>query len=203
MAADARVAVQFRPPSTDRYAHMAIYPYPMHLVSNWQLGDGTNIVIRPIRPEDAEIEQAFVRDLSEESRYFRFMNSIQELSQAMLVRFTQIDYNREIALIAVTQTHDDKTEPKEIEVGVARYATNPDGESCEFAIVIADHMHGKGLGNKLMTTLMDAGREKGLKIMQGEVLSQNNHMLKLMKNLDFTIEANLEDDSIKTIYKLL
>lgn len=182
---------------------MAIYPYPMHLVSNWQLGDGTNIVIRPIRPEDAEIEQAFVRDLSEESRYFRFMNSIQELSQAMLVRFTQIDYNREIALIAVTQTHDDKTEPKEIEVGVARYATNPDGESCEFAIVIADHMHGKGLGNKLMTTLMDAGREKGLKIMQGEVLSQNNHMLKLMKNLDFTIEANLEDDSIKTIYKLL
>ncbi|MFZ3088211.1 MAG: bifunctional acetate--CoA ligase family protein/GNAT family N-acetyltransferase [Methylotenera sp.] len=203
LAADARVAVQFRPPSTDRYAHMAIYPYPMHLVSDWQLGDGTNIVIRPIRPEDAEIEQAFVRDLSEESRYFRFMNSIQELSQAMLVRFTQIDYSREIALIAVTQTHDDQTEPKEIEVGVARYATNPDGESCEFAIVIADNMHGKGLGNKLMTALMDAAREKGLKVMQGEVLSKNSHMLKLMKNLNFTIEPNPEDDSIKTVYKVL
>jgi len=59
-----------------------------------------------------------------------------------------------------------QTEPKEIEVGVARYATNPDGESCEFAIVIADNMHGKGLGNKLMTALMDAAREKGLKVMQ-------------------------------------
>jgi acetyltransferase len=203
LAADARVIVAFRTPSADRYAHMAIYPYPSHLVSNWQLSDGSNIVIRPIRPEDAELEQAFVRELSEESRYFRFMNSIQELSPAMLVRFTQIDYSREIALLAVKETHGHKTDKKELEVGVARYATNPDGESCEFAIVIADNMHGKGLGSKLMTVLMDAARERGLKVMQGEVLSQNNHMLKLMKNLGFTIETSKEDDSIKTVYKLL
>jgi acetyltransferase len=64
-------------------------------------------------------------------------------------------------------------------------------------------MHGKGLGSKLMTVLMDAARERGLKVMQGEVLSQNNHMLKLMKNLGFTIETSKEDDSIKTVYKLL
>ena len=203
LAADARVVVGFRTPSTDRYAHMAIYPYPSHLVSNWQLSDGTNIIIRPIRPEDAELEQAFVRELSEESRYFRFMNSIQELSQAMLVRFTQIDYSREIALVAVTETHSRKTDAKEIELGVARYATNPDGESCEFAIVIADNMHGRGLGSKLMTALMDAARENGLKVIQGEVLSHNSHMLKLMKNLNFTIETSKEDDSIKSVYKLL
>jgi len=203
LAADARVVVGFRTPNADRYAHMAIYPYPAHLISSWQLSDGSNIVIRPIRPEDAEIEQAFVRKLSEESRYFRFMNSIQELSQSMLVRFTQIDYSREIALIAVTETHGHKAESKEIEIGVARYATNPDGESCEFAIVIADNMHGKGLGSKLMTVLMDAARERGLKVMQGEVLGQNTHMLKLMKNLNFTIEPSKEDDSIKTVYKLL
>jgi acetyltransferase len=203
LAADARVIVAFRTPSADRYAHMAIYPYPSHLVSSWQLSDGSNIVIRPIRPEDAELEQAFVRELSEESRYFRFMNSIQELSPAMLVRFTQIDYSREIALLAVKETHGHKVDQKELEVGVARYATNPDGESCEFAIVIADNMHGKGLGSKLMTVLMDAARERGLKIMQGEVLSQNNHMLKLMKNLGFTIETSKEDDSIKSVYKLL
>jgi acetyltransferase len=131
------------------------------------------------------------------------MNSIQELSQSMLVRFTQIDYSREIALIAVTETHGHKAESKEIEVGVARYATNPDGESCEFAIVIADDMHGKGLGSKLMTVLMNSARERDLKVMQGEVLGQNNHMLKLMKNLNFTIEPSKEDDSIKTVYKLL
>jgi len=203
LAADARVVVQYRLPSTDRYSHMAIYPYPMHLVSSWQLADGTKITIRPIRPEDAELEQTFVRDLSEESRYFRFMNSVQELSQAMLVRFTQIDYSREIALLAVMQSHDKKTPHKEIELGVARYAINPDGESCEFAIVIADHMHGKGLGNKLMNALMDAAREKGLKVIQGEVLSHNSHMLKLMKNLNFTIKPNPEDDSVKSVYKLL
>lgn len=203
LAADARVIVAFRTPSADRYAHMAIYPYPSHLVSNWQLSDGSNIVIRPIRPEDAEIEQTFVRELSEESRYFRFMNSVQELSPAMLVRFTQIDYSREIALLAVKEMHGHKADQKELEVGVARYATNPDGESCEFAIVIADNMYGKGLGSKLMTVLMDAARERGLKVMQGEVMSQNSHMLKLMKNLDFTIETSKEDDSIKTVYKLL
>ena len=198
LAADARVVVEFRPPGADRYAHMAIYPYPSHLVNNWQLADGTDVTIRPIRPEDAELEQAFVRSLSEESRYFRFMNSVQELSQSMLIRFTQIDYNREMALVAVTKDGD-----REIELGVARYAINPDGESCEFAIVIADSMGGKGLGNKLMIALLDAARSKGLKIMQGEVLNSNTRMLKLMQHLDFTIETSPEDDSVKSVHKLL
>ena len=157
LAADARVVVEFRQPSTDRYSHMAIYPYPTHLVTDWQLADGTNLVIRPIRPEDAELEQEFVRNLSEESRYFRFMNGVQELSQSMLVRFTQIDYSREMAFVAVTEEAG-----KEIELGVTRYATNPDGKSCEFALVVADNMRGKGLGHKLMISIMDAARSNGL-----------------------------------------
>ncbi len=203
LAADARIVVGFRPPAADRYAHMAIYPYPSHLVSHWQLSDGTNVIIRPIRPEDAELEQEFMRSLSEESRYFRFMNSIQELTQTMLVRFTQLDYSREIALIAVAETHTRKTGKREIELGVARYAMNPDGESCEFAIVIADEMHGKGLGSKLMTALMDAARQRGLKTIQGEVLSQNAHMLSLMKKLGFSIKTSQDDDSIKIVSKQL
>jgi len=198
LAADARVVVEFRSPSADRYAHMAIYPYPTHLVSDWQLADGTNIVIRPIRPEDAALEQSFVHDLSEESRYFRFMNSMQELSESMLVRFTQIDYSREMALIAVTMEHN-----KEVELGVTRYAINPDGESCEFALVVADNMRGKGLGNKLMVALMDAARAKGLKIIEGEVLNNNASMLKLMHRLGFSVEASLDDDSIKKVRKVL
>jgi len=203
LAADARIVVGFRTPTSDRYAHMAIYPYPSHLVSNWQLSDGTNVVIRPIRPEDAELEQEFMRSLSEESRYFRFMNSIQELTQTMLVKFTQLDYSREIALIAVAETHTRSTGRHEIELGVARYSTNPDGESCEFAIVIADDMHGKGLGSKLMTALMDAARQRGLKVIQGEVLSQNAHMLSLMKKLGFSIKTSQDDDSIRIVSKLL
>lgn len=198
LAADARVVVELRQPSADRYAHMAIYPYPTHLVSNWQLADGTDVVIRPIRPEDAELEQKFVRNLSEEARYFRFMNSVQELSESMLVRFTQIDYSREMALLAVTEAHG-----KELELGVTRFAINPDGESCEFALVVADNMRGKGLGHKLMTALMDAARSKGMKVMEGEVLNNNASMLKLMKRLDFSIEASAEDDSVKKVRKVL
>ncbi len=198
LAADARVVVDFRPQAADRYSHMAIYPYPTHLVNHWQLADGMDITVRPIRPEDAELVQAFVRNLSDESRYFRFMNSMQELSQSMLVRFTQIDYSREMALIAVTEEHG-----KEVELGVARFTTNPDGESCEFALVIADNMHGKGLGQRLMTAVMDAARSKGLKVIEGEVLRNNADMLHLMDRLGFKVETSPEDDSIKTVRKVL
>jgi len=198
LAADARVVVEYRPPNPDRYAHMAIYPYPTHLVKTMQLADGTDIIIRPIRPEDAEFEKEFVHKLSEESRYFRFMNSIQELSLPMLAQFTQIDYSREMALIALTEEQD-----KEIEVGVTRYNINPDGESCEFALVVADQIRGKGLGRILMIALMDIARSKGLKVIEGEVLSNNVGMLKLMERLDFTILPNPEDDSVKTVRKFL
>jgi acetyltransferase len=198
LAADARVVVGYRQPGADRYAHMAIYPYPAHLVSKWQLADGTDITIRPIRPEDAELVQAFVRGLSEESRYFRFMNSMQELTETMLVRFTQIDYSRELALIAVTVE-----QGKETELGVARFAINPDGGSCEFALVVADKMQGKGLGQKLMVSLMEAARGKGLNTIEGEVLSSNHNMLKLMTRLGFASKTSEEDQSIIKVSKAL
>ena len=110
LAADARIMVDVRPPSADRYAHMAIYPYPTHFVSNWQLADGTDVVIRPIRPEDVWLVQDFVKNLSEEARYFRFMKSVEQLSETLLVRFTQIDYSREMALIAVQNEQDKEIE---------------------------------------------------------------------------------------------
>ena len=198
LAADARVVVAYRQPTADRYSHMAIYPYPTHLVSSWQLADGTNITIRPIRAEDAQLSQEFVRHLSQETRYFRFMNSVQELSESMLVKFTQIDYSREMALIAVTREHGIETE-----LGVARFAINPDAESCEFAIVLSDEMHGKGLGQKLMNVLFDAARSKGLRVMEGEVLKNNENMLKLMTRLEFSIETSPDDHSIKIVRKIL
>lgn len=198
LAADARIVVEVRPPSEDRYAHMAIYPYPTHLVSNWQLADGTDVVIRPIRPEDVWLVQDFVKNLSEEARYFRFMKSVEQLSETLLVRFTQIDYSREMALIAVKDE-----QGQEIELGVTRYAINPDGESCEFALVVADSMRGTGLGQKLMTALMEIARSKGLKRIEGEVLKNNASMLKLMKRLGFTAVVNPDDSSIKNVYKAL
>jgi acetyltransferase len=198
LAADARVVVEYRQPSADRYAHMAIYPYPTHLVSQWQIAGGIDITIRPIRPEDADLVKRFVHDLSEESKYFRFMNSMQELTETMLVRFTQIDYSREMALIAVTEGQGTETE-----LGVARFAINPDGDSCEFALVVADSVQGKGLGQKLMVSLMEAARLKGLKTIEGEVLNQNHNMLKLMNRLGFNIKTSEEDQSILKVSKSL
>jgi acetyltransferase len=198
LAVDARVVVDYAPVSADRYAHMAIHPYPAHLVTLWQLTDGTNVTIRPMRPEDAVIEQEFVRNLSEEAKYFRFMHAVQELSEDMLARFTQLDYDRELALIAVTEE-----KGREVEIGVCRYAINPDGESCEFALVVSDQWQHKAIGHRLMGSLIDAARNKGLKTMEGEVLANNHTMLALVQTLGFTIVAGQEDPSIKKITKVL
>lgn len=194
LAADARIMIRPQPPRADRYGHMAIHPYPAHLVTQWQLPDGSDVVIRPIRPEDAEMTQEFVRGLSAETKYFRYMDAVQELSHSMLVRLTQIDYDREMALLAVT--HKDG---KEVELGVARYATNPDGDSCEFALVIDDDWQHQGIAHKLMEVLMNVARAKGLTVMEGEVLKNNTRMLKLCTGLGFRLEPHPEDDSIKYV----
>jgi len=198
LALDARIIIASRVPGADRYAHMAIHPYPAHLVSTWQLPNGTDVVIRPIRPEDAELTQSFVRALSEETKYFRYMDAVRELSQAMLVRFTQIDYDREMALLAVTQV-----DGNEVELGVARFAINPDGESCEFAVVINDQWQKQGIGHKLMGVLMDVARAKGMRVMDGEVMKRNTRMLKLAEALGFKVEAHPEDDSVRYISRKL
>ena len=198
LALDARIVIAPRAPSADRYAHMAIHPYPAYLVTTWQLPDGTDVIIRPIRPEDAELTQTFVRALSEETKYFRYMDAVRELSQAMLVRFTQIDYDREMALLAVA-----RMDGKEVELGVARFAINPDGESCEFAVVVNDQWQKQGIGHKLMGVLMDVARAKGMRVMDGEVLKSNRRMLKLAEGLGFKIEAHPEDDSVRYISRKL
>ena len=194
VAVDARIMVEFPKPSTDPYHHLAIHPYPAHLVKRVQLNDGTDIVIRPIRPEDAESEARFVRELSKESKYFRFMNSIHELSQEMLVRFTQIDYHNEMALTAVRHTPDGDEQ-----IGVARYSTNQDKRSCEFALVVSDKWHGKGIAHHLMRNLMEVARDRELEVMEGQVLSENKRMLELMASLNFAIEIDPEDSAIRHV----
>jgi acetyltransferase len=192
IAVDARVVLRPPAPQRDRYAHMAIHPYPAHLVSTWQAAHGPLVTLRPIRPEDAEMEKAFVRQLSPESRYFRFMDTLRELTPAMLVRFTQIDYDREMAFVATVAGA-----AGEEEIGVVRYVTNPDGESCEFAIVIADDWHRRGLGRRLMTQLVDVARARGLRTMIGHVLAENRGMLTLCQGLGFVISDSPEGPMLK------
>jgi O-6-methylguanine DNA methyltransferase len=190
VSADARVVVEYRPAGPDPYAHMAIHPYPAHLVSPWQLPDGTDVVIRPIRSEDAGLVQDFVARLSDEARFFRFMNVLQELSGPFMVRLTQFDYSEEIALLAVTATS-----PEE-ELGVARFSVNPDEGSCEFAIVLADRVTGKGRGQKLLSSLIEVARSRGLKRIGGEVLATNYAMLRLAQTSGFAVEPVSGDPDV-------
>ncbi len=198
LAVDARIEVQPPPHRLEPYAHMAIHPYPAHLAQTHLLADGTEILIRPIRPEDAPLEDRFVRELSDESRFLRFMQALSELTPEMLVRFTQIDYDREMAFIALTEIDHVPTI-----LGVARYIIQPDGESAEFAIVVADRWQQRGIGTRLMEALMLTARSKGLRQLEGEVLSRNRGMLQLANRLGFAQTPHPEDWDVVRVSRRL
>jgi acetyltransferase len=195
---DARIVVEAPKAWREPYGHMAIHPFPSHMQQLFVAPDGTEITIRPIRPEDAGIEQAFVRELSDASRYLRFMASLKELSREMLVRFTQIDYDREMALIALTERGG-----RTVQLGVARYTIALDGEGCEFAIVVADEVQGTGLGSHLLGVLMEAARDRGLREMIGETMSTNDPMRSLAERMGFRVRTSKDDPTILLMHRRL
>lgn len=191
---DARIMIDYS--STSLYEHMAIHPYPRNLMSVWQTSDGIPIVIRPIRPEDALAEQEFIDNLSPAANYFRFMHEVKELTPEILIRFTQIDYESEMALVATTMQ-----KQKEIIVGIARYFTQANLESCEFAIAVADDWKHKGMGSHLLMTLLETAKSKGVKTISGRILVDNRAMLEMVKHFGFTILPSEEDMNIKIARK--
>src|SRR4029434_5448472 len=131
---------------------------------------------------DADLVRGFVQRLSPETRYLRFMSGVRELSGETLDRLTRIDYERDMALIAVMNEGG-----VERLVGVVRYAGHPDGESCEFAIVVADDWKGRRLGRHLITLLVEVARARGYKRMDGDVLPVNRRMLEFARSLGFEL----------------
>ena len=154
--------------------------YPQHLVRHRVMFDGTPVTIRPIRPEDSGLEQEFVRHLSADSRYFRFMGSLRELSSKKLKSFTEIDYDRHMAFVATVMQDD-----KELEIGTARYVATENPGSCEFAVTVDDAWQGSGVAGLLMISLLDAARANGFRMMEGIVLASNHKMLKFARQLGF------------------
>lgn len=195
---DAVIEVDYIPAAQRHYDHMAIHPYPSDLETTIQLRNGTDIVVRPIRPEDAELERTFIEGLSQQSRYYRFMHNVKNVTPEMLARFTQIDYHRELALVALVDE-----QGKQKEIGISRYVLNPDGISCEFAVVVSDQWQRTGIGYKLMELLIEAARAKGLKYMDGIVLKDNTGMRKLARSMGFEIRDHDQDDDIVYVVKKL
>ncbi len=165
------------------------------IIKTLSLVDGTKVLIRPITPDDAQIEWDFVHELSAQSRYYRFLGGIKDLTPNMVHYFTHIDETKDYALIATIS--DEKQKEKEIAVG--RYFTGTNPGECEFAIVVADQFHGQGIGSTIMQLLIEDARYKGHKYMTGQVAGTNHKMLALAKKLGF--QAN-RDDEDKTLFNI-
>jgi acetyltransferase len=207
VAVDARVVIDSAAQAPGSYGHLAILPYPAGQDREWPLKGGGTYTIRPIHPDDAQMLQELVRGLSQESRYFRFASTLPELPMRMLARFTLIDYDREMALVAVIKTTatgaDGSLTPAERIIGVSRVVTNPDGTSCEFALLVADDFVGQGLGSRLMLSIMEAARSKGLAEVMGLILTNNAPMLRLVTHLGFQVAIFAEDPDFRIATKAL
>ncbi|MDK9704130.1 MAG: GNAT family N-acetyltransferase [Sulfuritalea sp.] len=163
-----------------------------------QLLDGRQVSVRPIRKEDAPLEADFVRHLSNDSRYERFMVSMRELPPSKLKYLTEVDYDQHMALVAIANGGG-----TDVEVGVSRYVIAPGTTRCEFAVAVDDAWHGSGLGGVLMGDLMEIARQRGVTEMEGFVLTANHKMLKLARQLGFTQHRDPDDrDTVHVVRKL-
>ena len=176
--------------------HAMSEPYPAHLAGTWTAPDGERVTIRPIRPEDAGIERDFVKALSPEAKYMRFMSTLKELTPEMLARFTQVDYSRDMALIAVVPAVASDG-AGERQIAVCRYVRDAGGNSCEFALVVSEAWQGRGLGTHLMRRLIEIARDRGLALMTGDILAANSGMLALVDDLGFVVSDVPGEPGIK------
>ena len=156
--------------------------YPTRWIDVWHLPGGRRVTVRPVLPQDAELEQAMVRALSPASRYQRFFAPIRELPQGWLERLTQIDYRRQLALLAETFVGE-----QALAVAEARYVVDASGREGEFAVVVADEWRHLGLARRLLQALMRHAAEAGLQRIAGDVLSTNHAMLSLASSLGFQV----------------
>lgn len=174
------------------FERLAIHPYPKELEEIFTLPDGRTLCLRPILPEDEPPLRELVRRMPEEDRRLRFFQPIKELSHDMAARLTQLDYDREMALVVTNPGLPGKAEIW----GVVRMTADPDMERAEYAIAMDRRMTGIGLGPMLMRRIIDYAKGRGILELYGTVLSENEPMLKLNRVLGFTIRRDAEDPSL-------
>ncbi len=170
------------------FSHLVISPYPEEYITDFTLKNGTHAVLRPIKPEDEPLEAEMFRNFSEQTQRFRFFQLIKNITHELLVRYTQIDYDREMAIIAEVDEDGEKKM-----AGVVRLIADPYNETAEFAIVIADPWHHQGLGNKFSDYILEIAKERGIKQIYANVLNDNHTMLRMFRKRGFTIKKGEED----------
>ncbi len=179
VATDAVVALDTNYVPSSPYPHLVVAPYPSRYNATWRLRDGTHIVLRPIKPEDEPMTTEMLATVSEETLRVRFF-SVLEITHDFLMRFCDIDYDREICIIAEAGNGNKKRM-----IGGVRLITEPDTLRAEFALLVHDRYQGLGLGSKLVDTVIGIAQEKGLEEIYGTVLTDNHKMLTLARQLGF------------------
>jgi acetyltransferase len=181
VALDARIALRTAPGPQPRFA---IRPYPKELERHLLLAEGGRVFVRPLRPEDEPALVEAFRKLDPADVRLRFFAPIKEIPHATAARLTQIDYEREMALIGWGEGGG-----LEGPLGIARLSADPDNLKAEFAVIVRSDLKGRGLGSLLMRLLIDYARARGIGTLFGEVLAENSAMLALARDLGFSAQG--------------
>ncbi|TDE25977.1 CoA-binding protein [Vibrio owensii] len=181
----------------DAQERLAIRPFPAEFVETVTLRDGQPILLRPILPEDEPIHAQFINSVSKEDLYNRFFSDVGEFNHEALANLTQIDYDREMAFVAVAF---DENGPSII--GVARALITPDNSDAEFAILVRSDLKGKGLGKLLMQKIISYCQIKGTKQMSGMTMPTNRGMLSLAQSLGFELDVQFADGTADMVLPL-
>jgi len=192
VALDARLRVA--PAQQPGAARLAIAPYPQHLETAERLRDGTALRIRPLRPEDEPMLHDLAAHMSHEDLRLRFFTPVRGLTRAVAARLSQLDYDRELAILA---EHDGAA------LGVAHFFADPDNLRAEYAVAVRSDWKGHGVGYLLMSRLIDIARERGIGELVGEVLRENEPMLQMCRELDFAIAPEPRDPAVRLVRKRL
>jgi acetyltransferase len=193
LVVDARIAVA--PVEACRGAHhprFAIRPYPKEWERHVELKDGTKLFVRPVRPEDEALYGPFLAAVTAEDLRLRFFAPVKDFSHAFIVRFTQLDYARAMALLALDESSGAM-------LGVVRLHVGATGDVGEYAILVRSDLKGQGLGWLLMQLIIEYARTEGVKRIEGQVLRENTTMLGMCRALGFAVSSDPDDEEIAVV----
>jgi acetyltransferase len=187
---DAKVVLEekYREKEPVPYSHMVISPYPKKYIKSITLKNGQPAMLRPIKPEDEALEAEMIDNFSEQTFRFRFFENRRRVTHQMLVRYTHIDYDREIAIVAIVED-----EGKEKMAGVVRIIADADNEKAEYAIAIADPWHNQGLGNELTNHIIDIAQRRNIHVLSATLLKENRKMLHMFEKRGF-VKVDSDED---------
>ncbi|CAH6661050.1 bifunctional acetate--CoA ligase family protein/GNAT family N-acetyltransferase [Pseudocitrobacter vendiensis] len=191
------VTLDIAPYEGDSESRLAVRPYPQQLEEWVTMKNGERCLFRPILPEDEPLLQQFIARVTKEDLYYRYFSEINEFTHDDLANMTQIDYDREMAFVAVHTT----AEQTEI-LGVTRAISDPDNIDAEFAVLVRSDLKGLGLGGRLLEKLINYTRDHGLQRLNGITMPNNRGMIALARKLGFDVDIQLEDGIVSLSLKL-